>query len=318
MLGRLDDMTPETDADGESTQSPIAGVVVGYDGSPTAVLALDWAAGAAAAYRVPLVLLRARPDAEGEVVEVDSDEAEELLGESQAEMLQDAADRVGATYPELEVRVVVHPDAPVQALLDASDTADLIVMGSRGLEGFRGLVLGSTTMNVTPHARCPVVVLYQPDEESEHAQANARHPDEVVVGYDGSSSADVALAFALRHAEATGLGVAVVIATKTRGKAMPAQPVTLDTEDLGDAMRDLIREAQAVVATHPDVPVTFLHAQGRPAAALIQEASGAPLGVVGARGRGGFAGLVLGSVGLQMLIHAECPVAVVHSIPQSD
>jgi nucleotide-binding universal stress UspA family protein len=48
---------------------------------------------------------------------------------------------------------------------------------------------------------------------------------------------------------------------------------------------------------------------------LIKEASGSPLAVVGARGRGGFAQLMLGSVGLQMLIHAECPVALVRNLP---
>lgn len=293
----------------------IAGVVVGFDGSATARLALDWAADAAAAYASPLTLISARPDSAGDVVEVDAHDAGELLGEAMGDALDEAVSRVAARHADLDVRAVIHPDSPVDALLHASQTADLLVIGSRGLEGFRGLILGSTTMNVTPHAHCPVVVLYQPDEETEHAKAVARHPHEVVVGYDGSVSADLAISFALRHAEALGLGVAVVIVTKARRVGdRPAEPVTPETEGISEELRDLIREASAVVDTVPGVPVTFQHALGRPAGALIREAAGSPLAVVGARGRGGFAGLVLGSVGLQMLMHAECPVAVVHAI----
>lgn len=300
-----------------SEEPPLTGVVVGFDGSTTSLLALDWGADAAAAYRVPVTLLQAHPDVEGEVVEVliDSPDAVGLLGETKAQALEVAAERVAVDHPGLEVKAVVHPDAPVQALLDASKTADVIVLGSRGLEGFRGLLLGSTTMNVTPHAHCPVVVLYQPDEATEAAKASARHPDEVVVGYDGSESADQALAFALRHAEATGLGVAVVLVSKGRAGGPPAQPITVDSAGLSEAVLDQLRGAMQVAGTHAAVPVSYLHAVGRPAGVLIEEAAGAALAVVGARGRGGFAGLVLGSVGLQMLIHAECPVALVHGGP---
>ncbi len=308
------------DGERESEESPLTGVVVGFDGSATSLLALEWAAGAAAAYGVPVTLLQAHPDVEGEVVEVviDDPNALELLGEANAQVLEVAAERVAADHPGLEVKAVVHPDSPVQALLDASKTADVIVLGSRGLEGFRGLLLGSTTMNVTPHAHCPVVVLYQPDEATEAAKASARHPNEVVVGYDGSVSADQALAFALRHAEATGLGVTVVLVSKGKAGGVPAQPITADSAGVSEAVLELLREAMQVADTQAAVPVSYLHAVGRPAGVLIEEAAGAALAVVGARGRGGFAGLVLGSVGLQMLIHAECPVAVVHAARASD
>jgi nucleotide-binding universal stress UspA family protein len=294
-------------------QTPIEGVVVGFDGSASAALAVDWAAAAAAAYGEPLTLLQSRPDAEGEVVELeDRDEAHELLGPDRAQQLDAVARRVVAAHPGLEVRAVVHPEAPVAALLDASGTADIIAMGSRGLEGFRGLLLGSTTMHVAPHARCPVVVLYEPDEETAAARADARHPAEVVVGYDGSTSADLALAFALRHAAATGLGVAVIVVTKSR-RSDAAVAVPADGEGLAEPAAELVRSAAQVAQTRPEVAVRYLHAHGRPAGVLIAEAAGAPLAVVGARGLGGFAQLVLGSVGLQMLMHAQCPVAVVHT-----
>lgn len=307
-------MSIEQADEAEPTESPIEGVVVGFDGSPTAILALDWAADTASAYGVPLTLLRARPNAEGEVLEVDidSEDAADILGAAHAEALEDAAERVAASHPHLEVKVVVHPDAPVDALLDASRSAEVIAMGSRGLEGFAGLLVGSTVMNVTPHAHCPVVVLYQPDEKTELAKAHAKHPAEVVVGYDGSESSDAALAFALRHAAATGLGVSVLVVTKGRKGSADPVPVSAADEGLAEGVGELLAAA-ASVAEGADAPVSYLHAVGRPAGVLISEAAGAPMAVVGARGRGGFAGLVLGSVGLQMLIHAECPVAVVHT-----
>jgi nucleotide-binding universal stress UspA family protein len=305
----------EEPAENGPDQSPIEGVVVGFDGSASAALAVDWAAATAAAYGEPLTLLQSRPDAEGEVVEIeDRDEAHELLGPDRAAQLEEVARRVVQAHPQLQVRAVVHPKAPVQALLDASGTADVIAMGSRGLEGFRGLLLGSTTMHVAPHARCPVVVLYEPDEETTRAKAQAKHPDEVVVGYDGSTSADLALSFALRHAGATGLGVVVVVVTKARSSE-PAQEVDDSGEGLPEAAAALVRSAAQVADMRPQVTVRYAHAHGRPAGVLIEEAAGAPLAVVGARGLGGFAQLVLGSVGLQMLMHAQCPVAVVHSRP---
>ena len=297
-----------------STDSEISitGVVVGFDGSPSSLLALEWAADAAVAYGRPLTLLRARPDAEGEVTEVDADEAAQLLGEEQAELLEDAAQRIVASRPGLDVHVVVHPDSPVEALLDASRSADLIVLGSRGTEGFRGLLLGSTVMNVAPLSGCPVVVLYVPDEDADIARANARHPADVVVGYDGSESAGLALGFGLRHAAATGRGVAVVVVAKGRASVAPAVQVSSGGQGLPDHIRQLLRAASEVADSHPGVPVTYWYGVGRPAGVLIAEGSGSPLAVVGARGVGGLAGLLLGSVGLQMLMHAECPVALVH------
>lgn len=295
-----------------SIDTAITGVVVGFDGSNSSSLAVDWAADAAVAHGAALTLLTARPDAEGEVTEVDAEEAAELLGEDLAELLEEAAARVRASHPGLDVRAVVHPDSPVEALVDASRTADLIALGSRGSEGFRGLLLGSTVMEVVPVAHCPVVVLYEPDEDADIAKANARHPDQIVVGYDGSVSSDLAMAFGLRHAAATGRAVAVVVVTKGRSSDEPAVEVSADDEGVPDRVRELVTSAAEVADTHANVPVTYWHAIGRPAGVLIAEGSGSPLAVVGARGVGGLTGLLLGSVGLQMLMHAECPVALVH------
>jgi nucleotide-binding universal stress UspA family protein len=306
---------PDGMASDVSAPADLTGIVVGFDGSPTAEQALDWGASAAAAYGVPLTLLRARPDAEGEVVSLPiigdgeprlADDAE--VPESFAEAIDLALSEVHRTHPEVDVRAVLHPDSPVDALLEASRTAEVLVIGSRGVEGFRGLLLGSTTMSVAPHAHCPVVVVYPPDEDTARAVREARHPNEVVVGHDGSEFADHALDFALAHATRVGVGVVVVVVHKSRHAETPA----VVAEDSDDAVVVHVRERLAL-DEQSTVPVTVLLGRGRPAGVLVEEADGAVLAVVGARGRGGFAGLVMGSVGLQLLMHAECPVAVVHS-----
>jgi hypothetical protein len=91
------------------------------------------------------------------------------------------------------------PGAPVPSLLAAGDSADVLVLGSRGIEGFRGLLLGSTTMHVAPYAECPVVVVHSgmeggvPFEDVEGGDGN---PGQVVLGYDGSPASNRAAAFA--------------------------------------------------------------------------------------------------------------------------
>lgn len=288
----------------------IRGVVVGYDGSRPADLALDWAARTAALHGRPLTLLAARPDAEGEVVELTDPGDADGIDDDLAVALAEATLRVGRAFPDLDVHVVVHPDSPVTGILAASRTADAVVLGSRGMGGFEGLLLGSTTVNVAPYAECPVVVLYEPDEATAAAVAQGRHRDQVVVGFDGSEYADRALEFALQHAAVAGLQVVVVAVAKSRTE-QPAVQVTPEAAELPESVRANLRQAAHVAAAHPHVPVTYWFARGRPAGVLIHEAAGAALAVVGVRGRGGFASLRLGSVGMQMLIHAECPVALV-------
>jgi nucleotide-binding universal stress UspA family protein len=288
--------------------------VVGFDGSPASYEALDWGAATAAARVLPLTLLAARPDAAAPVIELADAEEEGLISQEMSATLADAQSRAAQAHPGLTVTTVIHPDSPVEGLLHASTTADLIVIGSRGLGGFAGLLIGSTAMNLAPYADCPVVVQYVPDEETVAARKSARHPNEVVVAFDGSHFAERALVFGLRHAQASGLGVAVVYVTPGSA-AGPPEPIEPDSPELSEEAREDLAAAVRITDRHANVPVTFLHGVGRPAGVLIKEASGSPLAVVGARGRGGFAQLMLGSVGLQMLIHAECPVALVRNLP---
>ena len=219
-----------------------------------------------------------------------------------------------AAHPGLQIRALQMPDAPVQSLLAVGETADALVLGSRGIEGFRGLLLGSTTMHVAPYAQCPVVVVHSGMEGGTaftDAEGSVGNPGQVVLGYDGSSASNRAAAFAFRHAAAVGCGVVAVTVEADRG-----EPDTweVNPQDATPGSDTSAFHSPVIVtaAAFPEVPVSFVAGTGRPAEVLLAEAIGAELLVVGSRGSGGFSGLVMGSVSQKVLAHAGCPVAVLH------
>jgi nucleotide-binding universal stress UspA family protein len=229
-------------------------------------------------------------------------------------VLGDAVELARAAHPGLQIRALQMPDAPVQSLLAVGESADAIVLGSRGIEGFRGLLLGSTTMHVAPYAQCPVVVVHSGMEGGTaftDAEGSEGNPGQVVLGYDGSSASNRAAAFAFRHAAAVGCGVVAVTVEADRG-----EPDTweVNPQDATPGSDTSAFHSPVIVtaAAFPEVPVSFVAGTGRPAEVLLAEAIGAELLVVGSRGSGGFSGLVMGSVSQKVLAHAGCPVAVLH------
>ncbi|MCB0926276.1 MAG: universal stress protein [Mycobacterium sp.] len=288
----------------EDLDAAESGVVVGADGSDHGIAALRWAADAAVAYGLPLTVLHARPDAEAEPMLIS--EPTGVLGDAVAEAL----DR----QPDLDVRALQMPDAPVPSLLAAGQSAALVVVGSRGVGGFRGLLLGSTAMHVAPYAQCPVVVVHsgleggagfvEPDGEN-------GNPGQVVLGYDGSTASNRAAAFAFRHAEAVGCGVVAVSVEAGRGEPV-AEHIDPESATPGSDTSAFHSPVIVTASSFPMVPVTFIAGSGRPAEVLLSQAVGAELLVVGSRGSGGFTGLIMGSVTQKVLAHADCPVAVLH------
>ena len=280
------------------------GVVVGADGSEHGVAALRWAADSAVAYELPLTVLYARPDAAAQP---------ELLSDPTG-VLGEAVALAKTRHPSLEVRALQMPDSPVQSLLAAGAEADVLVLGSRGVEGFRGLLLGSTTMHVAPYAQCPVVVVHNGDEgviPFEGLEGYQGNPGQVVLGYDGSPASNRAAAFAFRHAEAIGCGVVAVSVEPGRGEP-ETEEIDPENATPGSDVSAFHSPVIVTASAFPDVPVSFVAGSGRPAEVLLAEAVGAELLVVGSRGSGGFSGLVMGSVSQKVIAHARCPVAVLH------
>lgn len=170
-------------------------VVVGLDRSPQGWAAVEYAAALAERRRLPLVLPHAYeptryagrtmigwgPDFSGVVRNV----AERLVA--------DVSDVVTAFQPAIELRTHLEPGSAREKLLAESRRATAVVLGSRGTGGFADLVVGSTTLYVAAHARCPVIAVPAPDEE-----AFARRG--VVVGLDGSAVSEPAIRYAFEAA----------------------------------------------------------------------------------------------------------------------
>ncbi|WP_232796901.1 universal stress protein [Blastococcus atacamensis] len=136
----------------------------------------------------------------------------------------------------------------------------------------------------------------------------------VLVGHDGSANAQEALVWAAGLAARTGLALQVV---RSWGLTTAPRPRTWEPgyvpplDDFEEAVRDELNACVAHAALDPSVLVHTHVVHAQPAASLIAAAENADLLVVGARGHGGFAGLLLGSVSDQCVHHAPCPVTVV-------
>jgi nucleotide-binding universal stress UspA family protein len=259
-----------------------AGIVVGVDGSESGRRAAAWAADVAAARGRPLTLVHARPDEAAPVLS-------STAGDEVDAVLRDEAARVQAEHPGVEVREIQHPESPVDALLDVGRDAELVVLGSRGLGGFAGLLLGSTPTHVVPYSSCPVVVVRPEAPEA------GPHAGKVVLAFDGSPASMAAAAFAVEHAASTGRALVVLHATR------------------GEPDEEVLARVAGVAAARPEVAVEQRTVTGRPAAAVVEQGAGAALLVLGSRGLGGFRGLLLGSVSQQVIAHASGAVAVVRA-----
>jgi nucleotide-binding universal stress UspA family protein len=222
--------------------------------------------------------------------------------ENAATVLRDTAGIIQREHPGLRVETEVTIGNPTTVLVDESRGASLVVLGSRGLGGFTGLLVGSVSTQVATHARAPVMVVRGAHRDDPHAPP-APGEGPVVVGVDGSSRSAAAVEFALAEAAA-------------RGQPLVAVHVWEVPRRSEQEARGVAEEATAGAAgRYPQVRVEHRTVDAVNAArALLDvgEEVGASLVVVGSRGRGGFSGLLLGSVSQAVLGHAHRTVAVVH------
>lgn len=222
-------------------------------------------------------------------------------------LVAEAVARARATEPEVPVSHAVVTGEPLTVLEAQSRAAELVVVGSRGTGGFAGLLAGSTAVHLAAHGRCPVLVVRE----------EGRSDGPVVVGVDGSAAGEQAVGFAFAEAALHGAGLVALHAWTKRNTPMPAAldaSVRYENPRAGLAQGEerLLSEVLAGCRErYPDVTVRHEVVHGGAREALIEASRSARLMVVGARGRGGFAGLLLGSVSQALLHHAHCPVTVV-------
>lgn len=281
-----------------------ATVVVGVDGSVSAMQAVRWGAVEAERHGVPLRLVSA---VGGDVAVVPHPELvqpyEEVLVERARTALADCAATVARDTPDVRVETLLVSGHPVAVLRDQAREALMVVIGDRGWSRVEGVIAGSVSVALATHAGCPVVVVRGADREGAP----------VIVGVDGSATSEAAVAFAYEAAAFRQVGLVAVYAWSDQFADPLLIPMT-DTAAMNDQGRRILAERLAGWADkYPDVEVERVVARDRPAHALLRQADRGQLVVVGSRGRGELVGLVLGSVSNTLLHRSPCPVAVVRS-----
>lgn len=286
----------------------MAEIIVGVDGSPNSLAALRWAHEHAFRRRDHVVALFAwgfvPPRHAGDGHTFDPGYG---AGEAAAALAVAVEAAVGAGRSAgIERRVEF--GVASRALLGAAAAADLLVVGARGVGGLRGLLLGSVSRQCLHHATGPLAIV--PGGAAEPTRAGRRR---VVVGVDGSAGSDRALDWAIEEARSRGAPLEVVHAWEVTYPALgPAIGYAADYGAVEEEAQILLDK---VVDGHDTsgltAPVSRRLLPGPAASALLGAARGAEELVLGSRGQGGFAGLLLGSVTQQVAHHAPCPLVVV-------
>ncbi|OKK01357.1 universal stress protein [Amycolatopsis sp. CB00013] len=283
-------------------------IVVGADGSTGARAAATWGMQAADHHETSLELWHALGISDYYLGSVPpSDELLRKVKNRGETILREAADTVGHTYGPV-VTTHLSDDSPAPALIEASETARLVVLGSTEHSRFTALFGGSVTTALAGHAHCPVVSV-----RGRTWDLPAAWKQPVVVGVDGSPSAEVAIAAAFDEACARGADLVAVHAwedvSASRSFGDPAGNYgwSAFTES---ARRMLTEQVSKFRDSYPDVEVHQVVVHDEPRQELLRWSVKAQLVVVGSRGRGGFRGLLLGSTGQSLIHHAACPVLI--------
>jgi nucleotide-binding universal stress UspA family protein len=276
------------------------GIIVGVDESDGAAAALRWAVAEAGRSGQPVTAVMAwsyrdqhgdDPAASFDLDYGSDDAARDLDG-----IVERALGAAGSVVARRALR-----GNPSDVLLDASHRAGVLVIGARGMGGFRGLLLGSVSRDVLYGSACPVVVVREESYDD---------GGPVVVGVDGSETARAALRWGLAHAKLRGGPLVALHACQP----VQAGDFVLDVPSDERLGRELLERELGAVDTSGLETTVEARVLREPAAPALVEASGtASLVVVGTRGRRPLAGLFLGSVSDHVAHHARCPVAVVPS-----
>ncbi|ABG91897.1 possible universal stress protein [Rhodococcus jostii RHA1] len=292
-----------------TTDSPI---VVGVDGSAHSLDAVCWAADAAVHHRAPLSSLLGAPGTFGDAVNLSAGvfSGVEYAG---TQSLATASELARRSVPgnHLTLRTSLRHGSAVAALLDAAESARMLVVGSRGLGEFTGGLVGSVSAAVASHAPCPVAVIRgMPEMDAPPLDGP------VVVGVDGSPNSEPAIAAAFEEASLRGVDLVAVHAWSDFSllTVTPADPSDneLPWSAIETAERAVLSERLAGWKDkYPDVSVRKVVVRDRPVHHLLQQARESQLVVTGSRGRGGFASLLLGSTSRALLHALTCPLLIV-------
>ncbi|MFX1756473.1 MULTISPECIES: universal stress protein [Rhodococcus] len=296
-----------------STPSTGKAVVAGVDGSETAVAAARWAGAVASRIGAPLHLVHSMPP-EGifysEAAVLVQSQMIQQLEEDGKKLLADAAERVRADHPDLEIGSFIGPGPAAKSLLEAAEDARLVVMGATGAGALENFLLGSTVLRVANHAPCPVVVW--------RGDTDAPLPDSrpIVVGVDGSELSSAAVTHAFDLASALNVPLRAVhswIGDAALGVGATAALVDWDAVETSETA--VLAETLAGWSDrHPEVTVDRVIDRGPATKVLLAHLDDAQLVAVGSHGRGQFRAALLGSTSQNLLHKAPCPVLIARTV----
>jgi nucleotide-binding universal stress UspA family protein len=289
-----------------STSIERPGIVVGVDGSTASKAAIEWAARDAAMRNVSLTLVHVASGLPGTWPQTPPplgfgewqqkrgrDVIDDALG-----IVEDATRGVDA----VRVKTEMYYSATIPTLVDMSKEAELVVVGCRG-QGALGAWLGSVSSGLIHHAHCPVAVIHDDGRVMGH---KAQSP--ILVGIDGSPTSELATAIAFDEASRRHVDLIALHAWSDAGVLdFPG----FDWSTMKSSEEAVLAERMAGwQERYPDVTVHRLVVCDRPARQLIEQAESVQLAVVGSHGRGGFAGMLLGSVSAALVQASRTPVIV--------
>lgn len=285
-------------------------IVVGVDGSGASTQALRYAAAEAKATGAELEAVTVWELAELAASHVSQEQVDDAMGPWLADFLTEKLGDDAA-----EVSQTVRGGRAAGVLLAEAENADLLVVGSGTYDGIAAVFMGSVSHQLANHTPCPLTVVPDGTDDSGTKELAVDADGPIVVAVDGSASADAALHWAADRAVRCGSTLKVVLAWQgvvsdwNPGPTVtspPIEPADLH-QQAHDMLADLVTKAALPSALEPELVL----GEGAPNAVIHEAAEGASMVVLGARGRGGFLGLLLGSVTSRMLNDIKLPTTVI-------
>jgi len=290
-----------------SSRNARLGIVVGVDESPVAKVAVQWATRDAELRKIPLTLVHAISPEVATWPNVQlppglarwqRDRGRRLVDDA-FKVVEEASQRGGPA----EIRTEILSSPAIPALVNLSKDAEMMVAGDQGSGRWPGRLLGSVSSRLLRYAHCPVAIIHDQDPTMpDPGQAP------VLVGVDGSPASELAIAIAFDEASRRNVGL---IALHAWSDADVSDWPGIDWPATQPMAEEVLAERLAGWQDrYPDVEVNRVIVRDKPARQLVQRSENAQLIVVGNRGRGGFAEMLVGSVGESVAQMARVPVIV--------